>query len=413
MNSKKYRPELVVPAGDWPCLLTAVENGADSVYFGLKGWNMRHYADNFEIKELRKIMQYLHGRDRKGYLAMNTIVKESEINKIKRIFSRCKQAGVDAVIVWDMALLALAREARLPVHLSTQASVANSKAVEYYAGQGVRRIILARECSLAEISRINRRIKKMAIPCDIEVFIHGAMCLSISGRCFLSQYTSGQSANRGACQQPCRREYLIREEDGPAEYIVGQDYILSPKDLCALDFIDRLLGIRVAAFKIEGRMRSPEYVATVTRVYREAIDRAVTGRLTQSDKRRLMRALDGVYHRGFSSGFYFPPAEPTGSYGPQHAWHKQHIGEVVRFFKKIRVAEIRVQSTELKPGDELLVIGNRLPLRRMRVGEMERDHQSVARAMKGQTVGLKVPFVVRPREKIYIIRPRGKRRAGT
>jgi len=406
MKSKEYRPELVVPAGDWPSLLSAVESGADSVYFGLKGWNMRQYADNFEPKDLRKVMTHLHERGRHGYLALNTIVKESEVPKLARILNRAKQAGVDAVIVWDMAWLALARQAGLRVHLSTQASVANSRAVAFFAKQGVRRIILARECSLAEIGRINRRIQRLKIPCEIEVFIHGAMCLSISGRCFLSHYVSGQSANRGACEQPCRREYLIREKDGPAEFLVGQDYILSPRDLCALDFIGQLMRTQPAAFKIEGRMRSPEYVATVTRVYRQAIDRQLAGRLTAPDKHRLKKELDGVYHRGFSSGFYFPPPQKTGSRGPQHVLRKFYVGEIVHFFRKIQVAEIRVLDNELKQGDALLVLGRHLPLRRMQVGEMQRNHRPVSRAAKGQRVGLKVPFAVRPREKVYVIRPR-------
>jgi len=411
MNPKKYRPELVVPAGDWPSLHTAMDQGADSVYFGVKGMNMRYFASNFSGLEMKKIVSILHRRNKKGYLALNVMLKENELGRASRIITQAAAAGVDAVILWDMALLSLAQDAGIPVHLSTQASVANSRSVAHYAAQGVQRIILARECGLDEIQSIGRFIKKEKIPCDLEVFIHGAMCLSVSGRCFLSQYSFGKSANRGRCEQPCRREYVIREKEGTAEYIVGQDYILSPRDLCALDFIDQLLSAGVGAFKIEGRMRSPEYVGVTSAVYREAIDRCLSGFLTPALKKKLKQRLGKVFNRGFSDGFYFGRPDKTGSRGPQHQYEKIYLGDVLKYYKRIGVAEIILRTQPLLRGQTVLVIGRNLPLRSMDVAEMQINHCPVERADKGAVVGVKVDFPVKTKEKVFLWKPRRPSRA--
>ncbi|MBU2063003.1 MAG: U32 family peptidase, partial [Candidatus Omnitrophica bacterium] len=305
------KPQLIAPAGDWPSLVTAVECGADAVYFGVKGMNMRNYADNFDILELDKVMDFLREHRKKGYLALNTIVLNKELNKVKKILTAAAAARVDAIILWDMAVLEIARELSLPVHISTQASVSNFQALKFFYRAGAQRVVLARECTLKDIKQIIGQIKKEKINCGVETFIHGAMCVSVSGRCFLSTYTAAKSANRGQCEQLCRREYHIRDTNSDAEYVLGRDYVLSAKDLCAVEFLDKLIKAGIDAFKIEGRMRSPEYLKVTVSAYREALDAFFDGKLTNNLKAKLKEKLSRAFNRGFSSGFYFgqPGAE--------------------------------------------------------------------------------------------------------
>ena len=280
MNTKSKVVELVSPAGDWSSLAGAIEAGCDSVYFGVKGLSMRNLATNFDILEIKKLMSTLHKHGKKGYLALNVIIYNKEINKIKKILKEAKVARVDAIILWDMAVFSIAKELGLKIHLSTQASISNFLALKNYCQQGTKRVVLARENSLSDIKAIASKIKKEKLTCQIETFIHGAMCLSVSGRCFLSEYSFSKSANRGECIQPCRREYIIYDTQGDCQYLAGKDYLLSPKDLCTIDFIDKLIEAGIDAFKIEGRIRSPEYVRVVTSAYRRAIDAYFSGKLT-------------------------------------------------------------------------------------------------------------------------------------
>lgn len=259
--------ELLAPAGNWISLRAAIEAGADSIYFGLKELNMRAKANNFKLNEINKVTQECRKHKVKAYLTLNTIIYENELNKIKSILKKAKQAKIDAIICWDHAVIKEASKLKLPIHLSTQASVSNSEAAKFYKKLGVKRIILARELNLNQIKQIKKESK-----IEVEVFIHGAMCVSISGRCFLSHYLFNKSANRGECLQPCRRKFILKDIEENHELELGQDYIISPKDLCTIDIIDKLIKAKIGCFKIEGRMRSPEYVKTVTEVYREAID---------------------------------------------------------------------------------------------------------------------------------------------
>jgi putative protease len=405
--SSKSFPELVAPAGDWASLRAAVSAGADGVYFGVKTLNMRHEASNFDLLEIKKVMKFLHEHKVKGCLTVNTIILESDRPKLKRVLKEAKAAKVDAVILWDAAALSMAREAGLQVHLSTQASVANVEAVAFYARLGVSRIVLARECTLCDIQHIAKEVKRRKIPCDLEAFVHGAMCVSISGRCFLSELSFDRSANKGECLQPCRREFAIRDVDDESEYILGKDYVLSPKDLCTLDFIDTLMKSGIAAFKIEGRMRSPEYIRAVVGAYRKAMDAFCKGKLTAKLKGDLKKDVQKVYHRGFSSGFYFgTPSKKDMSQGLGHTHEKVYIGEVKKFYAKISVADIRVQSGVLKKGDTILFIGHSTPALETRVDEMQSDHVFVHEAPKGTAVGVKLPFAVRPKDKVFLWRKR-------
>ena len=267
------KPELIAPIGNWPMLRAAIKAKADAIYFGVKQLNMRMTAQNFELSELKKVVAECHKNKVKAYLCLNTIVYDNEIEKLKKILLEAKKVKVDAIICWDLSVLKEANKLKIPIHLSTQASVSNYDSAEYYYKKfNVKRITLARELTLEQIREIIKKIKKNKLKLEIECFIHGAMCLSISGRCFLSQEIFNKSANRGLCLQPCRRKYIVYEPEDKYKLALGEDFILSPKDLCTLPFIDKLIEVGINAFKIEGRNRSPEYVKTTVECYREAID---------------------------------------------------------------------------------------------------------------------------------------------
>ncbi len=401
---KKTRPELLAPAGDWPSLRAAVKAGADSVYFGVSGINMRHLAANFDVLEIGKVMETLKGHKVKGYLTLNTLISDKDIPKVKKILKAAKAAGVDAIILWDMAVLSLARKTGIPIHISTQASVANIEALSLYASLGASRVVLARECTLRDIQKIIRQKKERQIACEIEAFVHGAMCVSISGRCFLSLYSFNQSANQGKCFQPCRRKFQIRDVDGESEYILAEDHILSPRDLCAISFIDQLIDAGIDSFKIEGRMRAPEYIRVVTSCYNQAIDLSLKGKLGIGKKKALEKELAKVYNRGFSSGFYWGQPSEAVSRGLEHSYEKIYLGEVTRFFKKIQVAEVRLRSGGLKKGDSLLFVGPTTGAEVTRAEELQCEHAYVNQVQKGAAVGIKLPFPVKPKDKVFLWR---------
>ncbi len=400
--TKTIKPELVSPAGDWSSLVASVESGADSVYFGVKTLNMRNLASNFDIMELPKIIKFLHDNNKKGYLVLNTIVLDKELRKVEKILRAAKESNVDAVILWDMAVFSIASRIRLKIHLSTQASVSNKESVSFFSKLGVKRIVLARECSLEDIKSITEDITKKHLECEIEAFIHGAMCVSVSGRCFLSEYSFGKSANKGQCLQPCRREYYISDVEGEAPYRLGKDHILSPKDLCSIDFLDKLIVAGIHAFKIEGRMKSAEYVRVVTSVYRRAIDIAMKGKLSESMKKKLKQELKTVYNRGFSEGFAFGEPIKQLSKGLEHTYEKVFVGEVTKFFKKISVAQIKIIDHPLKVDDNIIFIGKTTPAREVLVTQMQYKHKPRKKALRGEEIGVKLPFIVRSNDKVFL-----------
>jgi len=397
--------ELVSPAGDISSLYSAIKGGADAVYFGVKGLNMRNTASNFDLLEIKGIISLLHNNKRKGYLALNTTIYNKELSRVEKILKEAKEARVDGVILWDMAVFRMARQIGIPIHLSTQASVSNFEALKFYADMGVKRVVLARECSLTDIGHIVQEIRKETLDCEVEVFVHGAMCVSISGRCFLSHASFSKSANRGECLQPCRREFLITDtEQKDNQYILGSDYVLSPRDLCTIDFLDRLIESGISAFKIEGRVRSPEYIRVVTSVYREAIDAFSNRRLNDKLKKDLKDHLAVVFNRGFTEGFYFQVPKDTGSQRGTGGYDKIFIGEVEHFFDKIRVAEVRLMKEGLAVGDEVLISGKKTPASFTGISELQINHRPVKSAQKGASIGVKVPFVVRPKDKVFLWR---------
>lgn len=391
--------ELLAPVSDFTSLKAAIDAGANSVYFGVKELNMRITAKNFDLNDLKKIAGLCHKSRVKAYLALNTIVYDEEIGRIKKILKKAKEAKIDAVIAWDLAVIQEAGKLGIPVHLSTQASVSNIEALRFYEKIGVKRFVLARELNLEQIKRIRKKTKA-----EIEVFVHGAMCVSVSGRCFTSQAVFGRSANRGDCLQPCRRKYIIKDVEDGYELELGEDYVMSAKDLCTVSFIDKLIKAGVNAFKIEGRQKPPEYVKVVTEAYREAIDSYFIKKYDKKLVDKLLKKLKTVYHRDFSNGFYLGKPINEFSEPESRVKGKEYVGYVKNYFKRQGVAEVVVQSKRLKTGDTIMVQGPTTGVFEQAISSMEINHKKVFEVGKGKSIGIKIEKQVRPNDKIYLIK---------
>jgi U32 family peptidase len=399
----KHKIELSAPAGNWCSLRTAIASGADSVYFGVKQLNMRQGAENFDILEVSKVMRLLHEKGKKGYLALNSIIYNDELAKAEKILISSKKYGVDAIILWDMSLLSMCRGLGLDMHISTQAGVSNTASFMHYSSLGAKRIVLARECTLSAIKAISDMVKKKNVHCQIEAFAHGAMCVSISGRCFLSHESFGKSANRGECLQPCRRMFYIEDADAESKYRIGPNYILSPKDLCTIPFLDKMIQSGIDVLKIEGRNRPPEYVKEVTLCYREAIDAYHDNRLTVRLKKTILKRLEATYNRGLDSGFYLgKPGKLDNTIDKKS--EKIYAGEVKRFFPKLSVADILIRKGPLCIGDKILITGKNTPAEYFVLDEMQKDKVSIKKADKGERVGIKLPFKAHVLDKVFLIR---------
>ncbi len=381
--------ELLAPVGNFPSLIAAIEAGCDSVYLGLQEFNMRDSAKNFSLTDLNKVSKICKENKVKLYLTLNTIIYDNEISKIERII---KKGKVNAIICWDLSAISLCKKYKVPFHVSTQASVANTEAAKFYKKLGAKRINLARELNL-------KQIKKIAKIIETEIFGHGAMCVSISGRCFTSQFLQNKSANRGQCTHPCRRAYTIKDSDG-YELKLENNRVMSAKDLCCLPFIEQIKKSGISALKIEGRNRSPEYVSTVVSVYRKALDK----KLTREELKQSMQELKKVYNRGFSSGFYLgvPLNDFSKSENGESEESKQIIGRIEKYWKKIGVAHVKLHAKSLKIRDEVYIKGNTTGLIRAKITSMEIKGKKIEKAVKGQDVGIKLPLC-RKNDEVYLI----------
>lgn len=402
--NREKKPELLAPVSNFAMLQSAINAGADAVYFGIKGQNMRLKAGNFELKDLKKVVDTCHKnkiKKIKAYLALNVIIYDEEISAVKKILNAAKKAKVDAVIAWDFSVIAEAKKLKIPLHISTQASISNTQAAKFVKSLGAERIVLARELNLKQIKDIKKNAK-----IQVETFVHGAMCVSISGRCFLSQFTYGQSANKGVCLQPCRRTYHVKDKEDGFEFEVGNDYILSPKDLSALPFLDKLIAAGIDSFKIEGRQKSAEYVHVVIKAYREAIDACMEGTFNKKLVDRLNTDIARVYNRGFSSGFFMgkPIDQWSGVYGSKATEKKVHLGKIVNFFKKHNVAEVNIEANaRLDVGDEIYIIGPTTGTIRQKIDEMWWDDKRLAKAKQGDSFTIKTTGIVRKNDQVYLI----------
>jgi putative protease len=406
--------ELIAPAGDMTGLLTALKAGADAVYFGAEGYNMRAGSSNFTPADFPAIQALCREYNARGYLALNTIVYDNELKKMTQTVAAAKKAGFDAVICSDMAVIEACRKAGMPFHISTQASVSSYSAVKFFAALGAKMIVLARELTLEQVRDITGKIKADGLDVQIECFVHGAMCVAVSGRCFMSQDLFGRSANRGQCVQPCRRQYIITDPEESQELELGTDYVMSPKDLCTIEFLDVLIDAGITAFKIEGRSRSPEYVHTATTAYRTALDfctarrndpefRSEYGKLTA----KLKEDLATVYNRGFSKGFYFgrPLDSWVREYGSLAQEKKTFIGDVKKYYPKAAVAEIVILARGLKRGEKLSIQGPKTGVVTVMADSFLTNDLAEKNAVKGDNITLKCAKV-RKNDKVYLLEKR-------
>lgn len=401
MGKRNNKPELMAPAGDWTMLRAAVSNGANAVYFGLDKLNMRAKAENFSVEQLPEIVSFCKDHKVKTYLTLNTIVFEEELSELEEIIIAAKQNEVDRIICSDLAVTDLCHKHQFPFCISTQSSISNSLAADVYKRMGAVRIVLARECSLEEIKKIRAKTDL-----EIEAFVHGAMCIAVSGRCFMSHHLFGKSANRGECIQPCRREFEVHDNAVDKTLIIGEDYVMSPQDLCTIEFIDQLIEAGIDSFKIEGRKRAPEYVAKAVLVYRQAIDLYFDNKLTKDKKKELLAELEKVYNRGFSSGFYFEVPSSNayaGVEGSKAKTRKVYVAKVLNYYKDIEVAHILMESGEIKIGDNILIMGETTGVLDINLEKMNVNDKDNLSAKRGDELTLKVPSLVRRNDKVYLI----------
>jgi putative protease len=388
--------ELLAPVGNFAMLHSAIEEGANAVYFGVQEFNMRDAARNFRVRDLKKISEVCDGAGVKKYLTLNTVIYDDEISKLEKVI-RSARGYVDAVICWDMAVIGFCRKYKIPFHVSTQASVSNVGVARFYKKLGAERVVLARELSLKQIKKISKII-------PIECFCHGAMCVAVSGRCFMSQLIHGLSANRGQCAHPCRRAWKIADEDNH-ELRLENSRVMSAKDLCALPFVGKMKKAGVVSFKIEGRNRSPEYVSTVVREYRKALDKD----LSRKEIIEGVGNLKKVYNRGFSSGFYLgvPTADDFSfSENGEQEEYKEFVGRVERYWPKAGAASVKMFAGKLKIGDEIYLISDDSAIKRLVVESMEVEGKEVGVANKGMDVGIKLPKCKKGAD-VYLIKKRG------
>jgi putative protease len=396
-----HYPELMAPAGDWTMLHAAIQSGANAVYFGVDKLNMRAKAKNFSVKDLRKIADLCRSNNVLSYLTLNSIVYESELKQVEKIVSKAKESGIDRIICWDLSVIEICKKYNMPFCISTQASISNSYAIDFYKRIGATRIVLARECSLADIKKIRKKTDL-----EIEVFIHGAMCVAVSGRCFMSHHLFDKSANRGECLQPCRREYEIYDPTIGKSLLIGEDYVMSPKDLCTIEFIDKIIDAGVDSLKIEGRKRSPEYVATTVSVYRKAIDLHFAKKLTSDIKKQLLEQLKTVYNKGFSSGFYYgtPSSEDYASVeGSLATTRKKYVGKVLNFYKKNNIAHILIESGNVTVGNNILIMGPTTGVLEEHISSIKVNDEEGNYAKKGDEITIQLNSLVRRNDKVYKI----------
>lgn len=405
----KTKMELMAPAGNFESLQAALDNGADSVYFGIDQLNMRARASvNFTMDDLPEIARRCEAKKVRTYLTLNTIIYDHDLSLIKMLLNRAKEAKITAVIASDQAVIASAREIEMAVHISTQLNITNIETVKFYS-LFAETMVLSRELSLRQVKKIAEQVEKEQIKgpsgelVKIEIFGHGALCMAVSGKCYLSLHSDNSSANRGACKQNCRKKYKVIDQETGFEIEMDNEYMMSPKDLCTLDFLDQVMDAGVNILKIEGRGRAPEYVATVTRVYREAIDALYAETFTSEKIERWMKQLATVYNRGFWSGYYLGQklGEWSKTSGSQATQKKVYVGKGVHYFPKAGIAEFKIEAYDIKKGDTLLITGPSTGAKEIDLKEVYVNETSVGKAEKGDSCTIKLPFRVRLSDKLY------------
>ena len=401
--------ELMAPAGSFESLQAALDNGADSVYFGVEQLNMRARSSiNFTLDDLDEIARRCKEKNVRTYLTLNTIIYDHDLSIIKTLLDRAKQAHITAVIAMDQAVIAYARQIGMEVHISTQINITNIETVKFYA-LFADTMVMSRELSLRQIKKICEQIEREQVKgpsgnlVEVEIFGHGALCMAVSGKCYLSLHSHNSSANRGACKQNCRKKYTVIDQESGFEIELDNEYMMSPKDLCTLDFLDQVIDTGAKVLKIEGRGRAPEYVATVIRTYREAIDAYYEGTYTKEKVEKWMEALATVYNRGFWGGYYLGQklGEWSGVPGSQATQKKVYIGKAMHFFPKTNISEFKIEAFDIKRGDKLLITGPTTGVQELILEDMYVNDQLSESAKKGDSCTFRTEFRTRPSDKLY------------
>ena len=410
MDNKKISDfEIMAPVGSRESLMAAIQAGADSVYFGIGQLNMRsHSANHFTIDDLHDIAQTCKVHGIKSYLTVNTVIYDGDITTMHTIIDAAKAANITAVIASDVAVMMYCSEVGVEVHLSTQLNISNIDALKFYA-RFADVVVLARELNMNQVEEIYRQIKEQDIRgprgelVRIEMFCHGALCMAVSGKCYMSLHDANRSANRGECVQICRRSYTVTDNETGNQLEIDNQYIMSPKDLKTVRFIDRMMQAGVRVFKIEGRARGPEYVYTVVRCYKEALESVLNGSFTEEKKAEWDERLAKVFNRGFWDGYYQGQTmgEWTKEYGNKATEKKVLVGKVIKYFSRLGVAEIAVEASELELNDHLLITGTTTGVMYFDAKEIRYELQPVAKAAKGTRVSIPVPDKVRPNDKVF------------
>ena len=408
--------ELMAPAGNFESLQAALDNGADSVYFGVEQLNMRARASiNFTLDDLQEISDRCQAQNVRTYLTLNTIIYDHDLSIVKTLIRKAKKAKITAVIAMDQAVIAIARQEEMEVHISTQINVTNIETLKFYA-MFADTVVLSRELSLRQVKKITEQIEKEQIKgpsgrlVEIEIFGHGALCMAVSGKCYLSLHSHNSSANRGACKQNCRKKYTVIDQESGFEMEIDNEYIMSPKDLCTIDILDQVADAGIKVLKIEGRGRAPEYVAKVIRCYRDAIDSITAGTYDREKVIEWMQDLEKVYNRGFWNGYYLGQKLGEWSKGSgSHATQKKvYIGKGVHFFPKASIGEFKLEAFDLKVGDTILITGPTTGAQELQVTEMYVNDEKGELASRGDSITLPLEFRVRPSDKLYKIVPAEK-----
>lgn len=401
----------MAPVGSRESLAAALQAGADSVYFGIGQLNMRsHSANHFNIEDLREIAQTCNEQGVKTYLTVNTLIYDSDLPDMRRIIDAAAEAGISAVIASDVAVMNYCREKGVEVHLSTQLNIGNVEALKFYA-QFADVVVLARELSMDQVAYIHEQIEQQHITgpggnlVRIEMFCHGALCMAVSGKCYMSLHAANRSANRGECTQICRRSYTVTDDETGNQLDIDNKYIMSPKDLKTVRFIDKMMKSGVRVFKIEGRARGPEYVYTVVSCYKEAIQSVLDGTFTEEKKNDWDERLATVFNRGFWDGYYLGQkmGEWNKHYGSVATERKVYVGRGVKYFSRLGVAEFTCEAAEFSVGDKMLITGPTTGVMYVTADEIHDDHGAVTTAQKGTRVSIKVTGKIRPSDKLFKI----------
>lgn len=409
MTVKRKDIEIMAPAGSRESLMAAIQGGADSVYFGVEQLNMRaRSSHNFTEKDLPEIVKTCRDNNLKSYLTLNVVIYDEEIEQLKRILAAAAESGISAIIASDLAVIQHAREAGLEVHLSTQVNISNFHALKFYS-QWADTVVLARELKLEQVRKIYEQILgdntlgPSGRQVRIEMFAHGALCMAISGKCYLSLHENNKSANRGNCYQTCRKGYTVKEKETGFELDIDNEYIMSPRDLCTIGFVNKLLDAGVRVLKIEGRARSPEYVKTVSEAYSQAVEAVTGGYYGRELIEKLREKLATVFNRGFWDGYYLgrKMGEWSHNYGSDATRRKIYLGKVSNYFTRLKVAEIKLETGELRKGDELLIIGPTTGVVNYTVNEIRLDDRVTTSAPKGVSCSVPVDTFLRRSDKVY------------